>query len=141
LEVYELTGKPITAHQQEWGMASRHTATWFGMLWEKEALNRRINARAKEMSASGWLDETRDLLARYGTLSPTAGEATGYHELIEHLAGKISLDDAVEQIKIATRQLSRRQTKWFRRWQQVQWLDGAADPNTLLDSVLAKVNE
>jgi len=140
LEVFELTGKPITEHQQEWGAGThRHEATWFGLAWDKDVLNRRINARAKLMLQSGWLEETRGLLARYGTLSRTAAEATGYHELIEHLAGRMSLDDAIEQIKIATRQLSRRQVKWFRRFERVQWLDGSADPSTLLDSILQKV--
>ena len=53
----------------------------------------------------------------FDDLSPTAGKATGYAELIEHLHGKYSLDEAIEQIKIATRQLARRQMKWFRRSQ------------------------
>jgi tRNA dimethylallyltransferase len=64
------------------------------------------------------------LLRRYGSLSPTAAEATGYRDLIDHIRGTVSLDDATEQIKIATRQLARRQMKWFRRWKQVQWMAG-----------------
>src|SRR5690606_37030926 len=63
LEVYELTGKPISEHQTEWGSAThRHPATWFGLHWEREALNRRINARTREMMSSGWVDEVRRLL-------------------------------------------------------------------------------
>jgi tRNA dimethylallyltransferase len=127
LEVYELTGRPITSFQTDWEAPTlRHRATWVGLSWEKEAINRRINARVKAMMAAGWLDETRALLERYGALSRTAGEATGYAELIAHLQGKMSLDDAVEQIKIGTRQLARRQMKWFRRWGRVRWLAGDA---------------
>ena len=130
LEVYELAGRPISSFQTDWGSGQfRHPAVWVGLDWEKEALNRRINARVKAMMAAGWLDEVRRLLDTYGMLSHTAAEATGYHELIEHLQGRSSLDDAVERIKIATRQLARRQMKWFRRFRDVHWLAGdrAAD--------------
>jgi tRNA dimethylallyltransferase len=66
----------------------------------------------------------RGLLAKHGQLSPTAAEAAGYSELIAHVHGKCSLADAIEQIKISTRQLSRRQMKWFRRFRNVRWIDG-----------------
>lgn len=125
LEVFELTGRPISSFQTEWSAPTlRHKAVWIGIAWEKEKLNRRINARVKAMVAAGWLDETRALLDRFGTLSKTASEATGYHELIAHVRGAMSLEDAIEQIKIGTRQLARRQMKWFRKWPRVRWIDG-----------------
>jgi tRNA dimethylallyltransferase len=127
LEVHELTGQPISAFQTEWQTQQhRHPAVWIGLNWDRDALNRRINARARDMLAAGWLDETRRLLDKYGALSPTAIKATGYRELIEHLHGRIPLEDAIEQIKIATRQLGRRQMKWFRRFPGVHWLAGDA---------------
>ena len=125
LEVFELTGQPISSFQREWtDPKPRHPAIWVGLHWDREALNRRINSRVKAMMSTGWLDEARRLLQRYGQLSKTAAEATGYHELFEYLAGRMTLDDAVEQIKIATRQLARRQMKWFRRFPNVTWLPG-----------------
>ena len=125
LEVFELTGQPISSLQREWTTPQqRHRATWVGLAWDREQLNRRINARVKSMIDAGWVDEVRSLLERYRDLSPTAAEATGYHELIAHLRGEISLDDSIEQIKIATRQLARRQMKWFRRFPSVRWIDG-----------------
>lgn len=125
LEVFELTGKPISSYQTAWESAAvRHPATWVGLSWEKEALNRRINARVKAMMAAGWLDEVKSLVEKHSTLSRTAGEATGYRELIDHLAGRTSLDDAIEQIKIATRQLARRQMKWFKRFANTRWIPG-----------------
>jgi tRNA dimethylallyltransferase len=128
LEVYELTGHPISQMQREWGTQSvRHEAVWIGLDWPREELNRRINARVKQMIASGWVDETRGLLERFGSLSKTASEATGYQEIIQQLEDKISLDDAIEQIKIATRQLARRQMKWFRRFPNVHWMLGGDD--------------
>ena len=125
LEVFELTGKPITSFQSQWDEPlARHPAKWFGLSWEKEALNRRINLRVRQMIEAGWVDEVRHLLARHGTLSKTAGGATGYAQLIDYLMGLCSLDEAIEQIKIATRQLARRQMKWFRRFSDVTWISG-----------------
>jgi tRNA dimethylallyltransferase len=125
LEVYQLSGRPISSLQVEWDSpAPLHAAVWVGLQWDRDMLNRRINARVRQMIADGWLDETAGLLGRFGSLSPTAAEATGYAELIAHLSGRMSLEDAVEQIKIATRQLARRQMKWFRRFRGVHWLAG-----------------
>jgi len=139
LEVHELTGRPISSLQKEWESGRmRHDAVWVGLQWEKEALNRRINARVKAMMAGGWVEETRALVERFGELSPTAAEATGYAELIEHVRGRMSLDDAVEQIKIATRQLARRQMKWLKRFPNVHWIAGEAPLEGQVKEVLAR---
>lgn len=138
LEVFELTGRPISSFQSDWSRGQmRHAARWYGLMWEKEDLNRRINARVKQMIQAGWLEETQALLQRFGRLSQTASEATGYQELIDVIQGKVTLDDAVERIKIATRQLARRQMKWFRRWSQIRWLNGNDPLPMLLDSIEA----
>jgi tRNA dimethylallyltransferase len=137
LEVFELTGRPISSFQEQWGtQQTRHAATWIGLTWETEAINRQINARVKAMIRAGWVQETENLLRRFGLLSPTAAEATGYHEIIQHLEGKLSLEDAIEQIKIATRQLARRQMKWFRRFANVIWLPGDRTVSELADQAL-----
>ncbi|HVT90328.1 MAG TPA: tRNA (adenosine(37)-N6)-dimethylallyltransferase MiaA [Tepidisphaeraceae bacterium] len=137
LEVYELTGQAISSFQTEWTSGqARHAARWFGLNWDRDELNRRINARVKTMIDAGWVDETRDLLKRFDALSKTAVEATGYRELIDQLQGKMSLDNAIEQIKIATRQLARRQMKWFRRFKHVQWLQGNSSPGELVEQVM-----
>jgi len=125
LEVFELTGKAISSLQTDWSTGrTRFDVLWVGLNWDRDALNVRINARAKRMLAEGWLEEARGLRERFGALSPTAQEAAGYRFLFDHLDGRISLDDAVEQIKISTRQLARAQMKWFRRFQNVSWLAG-----------------
>lgn len=132
LEVHELTGKSISSFQTDWDSGEeRHQALWFGLMWDREALNRRINARVKEMIAGGWVNEAQFLIGRFAELSRTAGEATGYRELFEHLQGKMPLEEAVEQIKIETRQLARRQMKWFKRFANVQWLAGEREAENL----------
>jgi tRNA dimethylallyltransferase len=142
LEVYELTGKPISTLQSQWEshQPARHPAVWIGLSWDREELNRRINARVKEMIAGGWVEEVRGLLGKYPVLSRTAAEATGYAELIEHVKVRIELDEAVERIKIATRQLARRQMKWFRRFNPVHWLDGREGIESLAERALQMWN-
>jgi tRNA dimethylallyltransferase len=138
LEIHELTGQPISTLQKEWDSPRphRHRAVWVGLLWDREAINRRINARVKDMIAAGWLDEVRDLLRVYPNLSQTAAEATGYKELIDHVKGLTTLDEAIEEIKIATRQLARRQMKWFKRFPGVHWIPGDAALETNVETVL-----
>jgi tRNA dimethylallyltransferase len=140
LEVYELTGRPISSYQTDWTQThARHDAVWFGLMWEREVLNRRINARVKAMIEAGWVEETRRLLDQYGGLSKTAAEATGYAELIAHQHGRLSLEDAAERIKIATRQLARRQMKWFRRFPRVEWIHGEAPLGEKVERVMRMI--
>ena len=81
LEVYELTGKPISALQSQWNSGQpRHEALWIGFTWERSALSARINARVKAMLQAGWLDETRRLIADFGALSRSAVQAAGYSQ-------------------------------------------------------------
>ncbi len=141
LEVFELTGQPISYFQTDWqSSAVRHNAAWFGLLWEKDALNRRINARVKQMIEVGWVDETRRLMDQFGAVSKTATEAAGYSDLIKHIRGELPLEDAIEQVKIATRQLARRQMKWFRRFKQVRWLNGDQPVDVLAEQIAPRIN-
>lgn len=89
-----------------------------------EELDRRIEARVHEMLAAGLVEEVRRLQGR--ALSRTAGQAAGYAELLDHLAGRRSLDDAVAETVRRTRRLARRQLRWFRRDPRVRWVEPAA---------------
>jgi len=136
LEVHELTGQSITSLQQEWTSGKlRHASTFVGLNWDKDELNKRINARVRLMVESGWLAEVQGLMQDIPQLSRTAGGATGYAELIRHLSEGTPLVEALEQIKIATRQLARKQMKWFRRFENVRWLSGARAIDDLADEV------
>jgi len=141
LEVYELTGQPISTFQTHWtNPQSRHPVRCIGLDWDRELVNRRINARTRTMLARGWVNEVRKLLEKYGELSKTAAEATGYRQLIEHVEGRVPLEDTTELIKIATRQLARRQMKWFRRFPNVHWIAGNASLQELMESVMQFLN-
>ena len=74
----------------------------------------RINARVDAMFAAGLVEEVRGLLARPGGLGRTASQALGYKEVIEHLEGRVMLDETIARIKARTRQFAKRQQTWFR---------------------------
>lgn len=124
LEVYELTGRPISELQAQWDRGrKRYECVYLGIRREKEDQHHRINDRVRQMMAAGFLDEVRSLLAETRPLSTAARQALGYAELIGHLEGKHALADAVELIKINTRQFAKAQRTWFRRFRETEWID------------------
>lgn len=124
LEVYRTTGTPISELQRQWNAAGRrYNATLIGLRWQRDQQSRRINARVHRMVEAGLVEEVRALLDDPRGLSKQAAQAVGYAEMIDHLADRCSLDEAVERIKINTRRLAKKQRTWHRRFAGVTWLD------------------
>jgi tRNA dimethylallyltransferase len=124
LEVYRLTGKPISNLQKQWDKSEpKHNWTIIGLRREKADASSRINKRVKKMIADGLVDEVKSLLAEEKPLSKQARSAIGYAEIIEYLNGKISLEDAVELIKKNTRRFAKNQRTWFKTFKNIHWLD------------------
>ncbi|MDA0803513.1 MAG: tRNA (adenosine(37)-N6)-dimethylallyltransferase MiaA [Planctomycetota bacterium] len=116
LEVAQLTGRPLSSHQVEWGARiSELPPGWsiVGLEWEVEQINRRINARVKAMIAAGFADEVQRL-RRVGPLLRQPSEAVGYAEMLACLNGQCSEDDAIERIAIRTRRYAKQQRTWLR---------------------------
>jgi tRNA dimethylallyltransferase len=132
LEVYRQTGRPISEHQRQWDRGARSDCVLVGIEWPVEELNRRINARVKGMMAAGLLEEVRGLWSA-GRLGPQAREALGYKQLLVHLEGRCSLEDAVEAIKIETRRFAKNQRTWIRRLKTIPgavWIDAGSLPRS-----------
>lgn len=127
LEVHELTGKPISEFQQQWSAQTPNDWFVIGLRREKETESKRINLRVKRMIEQGLVEEVKSLLAESQPLSKQARVAIGYAEIIEHLEGKLSLEDAIEKIKINTRKLAKAQRTWFKTFRNVNWIDIAPD--------------
>ena len=143
LEVYRLTGKPISRLQRQWDTQQfRYDCIFVGLRRSKEDTNRRINARVKAMIRQGLRDEVASLLAEPAGLSPQAAQALGYAEMIEHLQGRCTLEQAVERIKINTRQFARRQRTWFRHFRNVRWIDIHQDDTVdkIVQNVLREIS-
>ena len=90
------------------------------------------------MMQSGLLEEVKSLLADEKPLSKQAACAIGYAEIIDHLNGKLTLEKAVEQIKVNTRHLAKAQRTWFKTFKTVNWLDIADNwtPEQLLSETM-----
>jgi tRNA dimethylallyltransferase len=135
LEVYQLTGKPISSFQRQWdslavaGTASnnrgRKNCDWkiIGLRREKEQENKRINARVKKMFTDGLVDEVKSLLTEEKPLSQQARNAIGYVEIIDYLNGRFNLEDTVELIKKNTRRFAKHQRTWFKTFSDINWID------------------
>jgi tRNA dimethylallyltransferase len=121
LEVWELTGRPLSAWQGEHAFAQvRHHARLVAVACEPAALTDRIRARARSWLANGWIEEVEDLLARgYG--EARAMGSVGYAQVRSMLAGELARDDLETAIVRATRGFARRQRTWLNH-ADVLWL-------------------
>lgn len=115
LEVFKLTGVPISEHQAQFDDAPIvDPRRVFILTWPREELYRRINLRVRTMVEDGFLDEVRRLEESGVELGPTASKAVGYREMAAVLRGEQTLEDAIERVSQATRNFAKRQETWFR---------------------------
>jgi tRNA dimethylallyltransferase len=123
LEVFEKTGRPISAWQQQFDRpVPRDECRVFVLNWPRAVLYDRINRRVDEMFTAGLVGEVRGLLAG-GPLSRTASQAVGYREVIEHLHGQRGLAETIDLVKQHTRQFAKRQLTWFRSLPECRMID------------------
>lgn len=106
-----------------------------GLNIPRSSIVKRINARVDDMMRKGLPDEVERLGQRYGWTSP-AMSGIGYKELGQYLQGQRRLDDAVDRIKIATRQYAKRQMTWFRKTEGTHWIRSQQDAEHLVKNFL-----
>ena len=129
LEVIEITGKPFTANLPRENSTKYPDALQFGLTMDRELLDLRVDKRVEMMFEKGLVAEVEQLIGQGLLEGKTARAALGYAQVISMLAGDISLEQAISDTKLATRQYIRRQETWFRRDQRISWLE--ADSNRL----------
>lgn len=100
----------------------RYDAKIYGLSVEREVLYDRINKRVDKMIEDGLLEEVKKLLSMGIKKEATSMQAIGYKELVRHLEGELSYDEAIELIKRESRHYAKRQMTWFRRNPSIQWL-------------------
>lgn len=127
LEVYQLSGKTITAWQREETnpLAQYHITNVAVAPEDRAVLHARIALRFSQMVAAGLIDEVRHFYER-GDLHPNlpSMRTVGYRQVWSYLAGEIDRDTMQAQALAATRQLAKRQLTWLRRWPKCTWFDG-----------------
>jgi tRNA dimethylallyltransferase len=161
VEVFELTGKPLSAWQTQWSAAPgsakyRHDPILIGLEWPVEEVNRRINLRVKAMffpdkareqdGLDVWPGESlvaeTQRLESLGLWGLQAREALGYKQVLEHLAGQITVDEAFERTKILTRRFAKTQRTWLRRFAGIKWLLAPGQsPSELAEAALRHISQ
>lgn len=128
LEVYYVTGIPISQQQGE--NPPHYPILHLGLDCPVERLDRIIRQRTHAMIAKGLVEEVSQIIDRYGDHLPLL-ETLGYQEIKAYLQGKITIDRAIEDIILHTRQFAKRQRTWFRNYPEIEWFsvqEGIIDP-------------
>ncbi len=123
LEVYHLTGKPISSyHKVDKCVQPRYNnLLMFGLTLDRNRLYRYIEQRVDKMMADGLLDEVRGLFERGFNTELNSMRGLGYKEIVAYLTGKLTIEQAVEILKRNTRRFAKRQLTWFRRDARIKW--------------------
>ena len=125
LEVYLETGKTITAHNEETKrQPARYDAVWIGLRFQDRAdMKDLIDRRVDRMVEQGLLDEVRGLLASGISRKATAMQAIGYKEFLGVADGSATVEEAVAEVKLRSRQYAKRQLTWLRRNDAIHWIE------------------
>ncbi len=141
LEVYELTGTPMSEHQQQWQHQNqRYPFIAFCLTMPRALLYSRIEQRVDVMLANGLAAEVESLLAAGYARDSIALRSFGYKELIAYLDGKCTYLEAVAQLKQNTRRFAKRQLTWFRKDTRIQWIDRNSTPD-IVTHLLEKIGD
>lgn len=128
LEVFALTGRPISALQREHAFGQRTVEMrTLAPKWDRAELYARIDARCVAMLDAGLVEEVRSLLAAGYDPGLSSLRSPGYREIIAHLRGYCGLDRALADMQKATRKLAKRQLTWFRNDPETEWLPPEAE--------------
>ncbi len=143
LEVFEVTGRPITELRRKHVSVHAYNARLFGLTMPREALAARIDARVDQMVAAGLVDEVRGLLQTGYGREATAMQAIGYKEFSAYLAGREELDQAIDAVKLETRKYAKRQMTWFRKHDDIAWIDvcRVSDPSDAASEIVARLGD
>lgn len=141
LEVFFQTGKPISAQQpnriEPPEFANRIKI--FALNPPRDLLYERINRRAERHFENGLIKEVENLRKQGISDETNALGAHGYRRAVEYLRGERSLESAIEQTKLDVRHYAKRQLTWFRREENVVWLDGFGDDAAVQTRLLGRM--
>jgi tRNA dimethylallyltransferase len=142
LEVYQLTGQPISRLQRARisVLAGVEVLEFALAPLDRKILHARLQARFEAMLAAGFVEEVRTLRERNDlTAEHPSMRAVGYRQIWRHLAGDCALGEASEQSIAATRQLAKRQLTWMRPRPQARWFDAAhRDVASMISNALSE---
>jgi len=122
LEIFYITGKPMSVVQREKASSPFCEALQFGVSWDRSDLYKRINARTEIMFKEGLVEEVESLRQRGYHPGLNSLNTVGYKEVFEMLDGRESRERTLELIRQNTRRFAKRQLTWFNADHRIQWL-------------------
>jgi tRNA dimethylallyltransferase len=137
LEVYRLTGRPISQQRSEHGFAGDYyRALKIGLTVERGELYERIDQRVERMIGEGLVEEVKALLDRGFSPGAKALRSIGYRQICAYLTGDYRLDEAVRLIKRDTRHYAKRQLTWFNTDREIKWVEYSDNFATICNYVI-----
>lgn len=135
IEVCYQTGLPYFSFRKNSSKPRNFKVVKLALLWERNELICRINQRVENMIKDGLVEEAKSMLPKRHLNSLNT---VGYKELFEYFDGKVSLGEAIEQIKIDTRQYAKRQMTWLRKNDDYKWftIDEQENMLTYINSII-----
>ena len=140
LEIYNATGRNKTELEKKSRKEVSYNYLIFGINMERSILYDRINKRVDIMLEQGLIEEVKNLINKYSNM-PTAMQGLGYKEVKEFLDGNISKEEMIEKIKMETRRYAKRQITWFKRIENIIWLDGLNKTEENVNSIMEVYGE
>lgn len=135
LEIYRATGKPYSSFLNKETINRDFETLFIGLTAERETIYTRINHRVDQMIEAGLIDEAKSLLPYK---EKNALQTVGYRELFEYFEGKISMKDAISEIKKNTRRFAKRQNTWFKKNEDIHWFNYQTDASTIINFIKVK---
>jgi tRNA dimethylallyltransferase len=140
LEVRLLTGEPAPPPERGDALDGYKTLK-LGLNPDRKVLHELLDARAREMFHSGLLAEVRGMIAAGCSGDEKPFESLGYRQAVEHLRGRLTLEQAIASTQIETRQYAKRQWTWFRRDSEIVWLDGFGSSADVIEKAAKLVRQ
>lgn len=138
LEVYELTGQPISALQKiSRGKRPNYDLLMIGLKRERKELYRKINQRAERMIKKGLVKEIESILKKGFSKDLPALKGLGYKEIISYLDGEYDLKEAIRLLKRNSRRFAKRQLTWFNKDKRIHWIEIAKKDS--INRVVSKI--
>lgn len=135
LEIYRATGKPYSSFLKQENIQRDFNTLFIGLTINREIIYERINHRVDTMIEEGLIDEAKSLL-QYK--EENALQTVGYRELFEYFEGKISLEEAILEIKKNTRRFAKRQNTWFKKNEAIHWFDYDTEVSEIINFINEK---
>ena len=124
IEYFEETGQPISAHNaQQKENESPYDYSYYVLTMDRDALYERIEQRIDQMLENGLVNEVKALKQMGCMKGMTSMQGLGYKEILDYLDGRCTYEEAVYLLKRDTRRFAKRQLTWFRREEDVIWID------------------